>query len=327
MILNLERPIKTSEGLLIRAISGESDGSIAVTYDGEELASAVRFYDAHGEIMYPMSPEERACRLTKVFHKTFGYHVEDFYRGYYTEEIFPNGWADVKVAGHRMLVNDDFNSVVTDYERVWVFSCGIAIKGVEPKGSKEGILFLDLKGRTLRVADDVVHFVGDGCYLAEDGDTDRWSLRDFAGNQLAKKPIINCEMTTNGSFILTTNDGWKRLYAPDGRALTVSVEKTAEIMPDGCFINYSECHLIDGIYSPDGLLDRRSVYSFKRTDSYYLLTGEHMTGALYDSEGEYLGKGFCLVASNANFALFERGDTLYIFNQFGKVLSGKYVEG
>ena len=328
MILNLKKPIKTPDGLLIREISGNSDGSYAITFDGANLLPCVRFYNASGEPEYPMAPEDRACRLAKVFHETFGRRVEDFYGGYYTENIFPNGWTDVRAAGRNMLLDDDFKPIVANYERVWVFNCGIAIKGVEPKGSKKGMLFLDLKGRSLRVVDNVVNFVGDGCYLAEDGGTDQWSLHDFAGNQLAKKPIIGCEMTTNGSFVLTTVDGLKRLYAPDGTAVTIEVATDSVIMPDGYFIHYNDCHLIDGIYSPAGILDmkRSSIYSFKKTSNYYLLTGENVTGALYDCQGEYQGKNFKFANEQEGFAFFERGDILYIFNRFGKILSGKYVE-
>jgi len=326
MNFELKKPIKTPEGLLIRAISGESDGSIAVTYDGEELASAVRFYDAQGEVMYPMSPEERSGLLKKAYRQAFGDYVSDFASGYFTEEKFPNGWADVKVNRHRMLVNDEFKPIVTDYSMVRVTNCGIIIAD-GTLGSEKKFEFLNLKGQRLHTVKGIICFLGDGCYLADDPCTGKWFLCDFAGHRLTNKPITGCQMFANGSFILTTNDGFKRLYAPDGTPITIEVANESQIMPDGYVINYSECHLIDGIYSPKGILDNRSVYSFERMDNYYLITGEDVTGALYDSAGEYLGKNFKRLSSCDNFALFERGDTLFIFNQFGKVLSGKYVEG
>lgn len=326
MILKLEKPIKIPDGKLVRAISGNRDGSFSIVFDGENFSPVVRFYDRDGKVCYPMSPYERASYLSKAYAKAFKlYRGNDFNNGYFKEEIFPNGWSDVRTGEHRFLVNEDFEPVVTDYDSIHVFNCGMVISDFRKTKSQGTMLILDLKGRPLRMVSNIVTFLGDGCYLAEKVETGVWTLFNFAGVELSKKPVTGCELFFNGSFVLTFDDGCQRYYHPDGTVKTVET-KDATVLPDGCFIQRDEYHQISGIYSPNGIMDRRSVYRFQKTDDYYLISGEQTDGLLYDSTGNLLGKRFKLVKAEANFAFFERDNWLYVFNQFGKVLSGKYCD-
>ena len=94
-------------------------------------------------------------------------------------------------------------------------------------------------------------------------------------------------------------------------------------MPGGLFIQY-DGKLIVGMYGPDGLLDRREVYSFERTGYYYVLNDSVDNGVLYSAESkERIGNDFVLLKSAGLFSLFKNLHTkeLVLMNHNGAVLT------
>jgi len=171
-------------------------------------------------------------------------------------------------------------------------------------------------GCPLRLVSDVVDFVGDGNILVADDDK-VMKLVSFDGTVLVDTPITSYEMFPNGRFVLVFIDGNMRMFEPDGRRKSELV-KNSVFMPDGCFVYY-ENNLLINVYRPDGILDRREIYSFEKAGYYYLFSGEFYNGALYNDEGEEIGKDYVLLKRQENFCLFEHNGNYELFNQFGKV--------
>ena len=163
---------------------------------------------------------------------------------------------------------------------------------------------------------NVIDFVGDGNILVV-GDDEVMRLLSFDAKILVYEAVAGYEKFVNGRFVLTFEDGTKRMYEPDGRTLSVAV-RDSEFLPDGCFVYY-EGNLARGVYRPDGILDRREIYSYEKAGSYYLFNGEFDSGVLYDDDTQEIGKNYTLLKQEGNFCLFEHEGSYELFNQFGKV--------
>jgi hypothetical protein len=169
----------------------------------------------------------------------------------------------------------------------------------------------------LRKVDNVVAFVGDGNILVRDKRENAMALKTFAGKDMTKKPISCFESLGNGYFVLTFIDGLSKMYDSNARGRTIEV-KDSTFLPDGCFVCYDR-KLITGVYNRHGILDRREIFSFEKTNDYYLFSGDSYNGYLYNAKGEKLGENYVLLKSKDNFTLFEHEGQIELFNQYGRV--------
>lgn len=314
----------------IEAITGARNGSFSLQIVKDNIKSLL-MYDRFGHSMYEVHREQSlnygvffqdgacllGCASVDSEHKT---HVSG--KAYLGEviqfedaEVFPNDWFVLRIHQINTLFDKFLRIKASGFSKAEVFVNGYALC-FDDECSWQ--LFKP-NGKFLREVDRVAGFVGDGLVLVK---TDDGSLRleNFEGKTLNEKTIVSFFNYNDDCFVLTTSDGFSRMYASSGEIITVET-KDAEFLPDGCFVQliYGG-KMVSAIYKPNGIQDKRSIYTFEVTEKHYLINSEFDKGLLFDANGKELGREFKLIDNAENFAVFEQEGKIKLFNQYGQVL-------
>lgn len=316
----------------IEAITGARNGSFSLQIVKDNV-KCLLMYDKLGHSLYEVHREEMFnygvflgeanCLIGHASlddeHKT---HVSGkAYLGdvicFEDAEVFSNDWFVLRVEGTNKLFNRALRVQAEGFKKALMFRNGYALCYDDSSWK-----LFSLKGRFVREVQQVIGFVGDGLVLVKSDNGETW-LESFKGKTLIEKPIISFYNYNENCFVLTTEDGFSRMYRSDGSRISEET-RDAEFFPDGCFVQmlYGG-KMVSAIYRPNGILDKRPVYSYEMTENYYLINAENEQGRLFDEEGKELGSDFSLIEDTENFALFEHKDRLKLFNQFGLALSIK----
>lgn len=342
MIMDFKPALVNDKGMEVHAIEGFANGSFALktVANGRTF---IKLFDAQGKevcaditAIIARNRYVEFCRGAVLGERTCLFlqkgDADDYYAAWVEHDkwyesgvndvyIFANDWFETSAYGIKILHSADGTEMAHDFKQAKVFNLGYALCMTDADVAGNKWELFTLSGKRIRKVSRVAGFVGDGNMLVYGKASNILSLRDFAGKELPTKPIACFENFANGCFVLTFTDGLSRMYLPNGKPLSVEV-KDATLLPDGCFVQY-EGTLITGVYGPNGILDRRTIYSFEKVSHYYLFSGEFYNGHLFDSAGQKIGEDYVLLKSADNFALFGHNGELQLFNQYGCVFTAK----
>lgn len=239
--------------------------------------------------------------------------------GIYGFRLFTNNWYILCFGAARVLFNNKHEKVADWFGRCIAFGDGYyATQSDWLITSLEHCWQLYKQGERVGQIVDVEDFLGNSCLLIRHYDkTSR--LTDLEGNELCRLPVIGYKKLLNNRFVLTFEDGTRRLYRPDGSPLGVAV-KDVVLLADGRFVT-KDRHLLTGLYGKDGIIEKDVPVPTAVNDfSYYYILKWFDKSVLYDGNGQNLGEGYELIAAKDNFLLAERAGRVCLFNQYGCAL-------
>lgn len=333
------------KGAPVKEIVGYQNGSFMLTT--EDNQGNVKHYaaDNKGSIIKEFSPQQDlevimfndGCYLLFSRHKvTFnGSHtpsselIGTFYNArnkaifgtFYGCKVFPNNWYVLSFGAKRTLYNDKHQMVAEWFGRCFAFGDGYyALQNANWLiTSLNHCWQLFHNQKKIDNLDRVEDFVGNSCMLIKKQDKKIY-LCNLKGKMLNKIPIVSWERFLNNRFVLTFENGIKRMFTPEGKPTGVAT-KDETILADGRFVTMDR-HIITGLYGTDGIVETscETPTEVNNYGMYYYQLHWFEKNMLFDANGQNLGEDYDVIAAKDNFLLTERAGKICLFNQFGCAL-------